>query len=121
MNKLVIIENGYYTNLNPKFFKDAIYDIDYRTKGYNFREIVDTLKNHLKYSKSTVYLTQDKIYLLELASNYFYNEDTKRFEVYILRNNNLYNIHDLTEKEIRKAHNLYNMYWSGAFDERGII
>jgi len=56
MNKLVIIENGYYTNLNPKFFKDAIYDIDYRTKGYNFREIVDTLKNHLKYSKSkTVY------------------------------------------------------------------
>lgn len=117
MNKLVISEEGNYINLISNLSQDKIYDIDSKTKGCNFREIVDTLKNHLKHSKSTIYSTRDKIYLLEFASTYFYNEETKRFEVYILRNNNLYNIHDLTEKEIRKAHNLYNMYWAGAFDE----
>jgi len=37
--------------------------------------------------------------------------------LFILQNNGIRAMCDLTEKELRKAHNLQKMYKAGAFDE----
>lgn len=115
MNRLIIVEDGFIRRdlLDSKL---ELIDIDTAYRNNTFKQIIAICKLCLSNSSNFDILTRDKIYLLELKQ-YFYNEETKRFEIYILRKGELINIHDTTEKHIRKTHNLYNMYWSGTFSE----
>jgi len=120
MNQLVILDDTSFIPLEDVGASSILgkinnmFDIDYWLKGFSLKSIVNMMKS-IK-TEDHVLFTRDKIYLLDIASEYFYDEDTKRFEVYLIRNNRLINIHDTTEKEIRKEHNLYKMYCNGAFD-----
>lgn len=48
--------------------------------------------------------------------NIFWNEEEDKPEIYILKSEKWYNITDLTDKKIRKVHNIEKLYLSGLFD-----
>ncbi len=43
--------------------------------------------------------------------------ENDKFNVYIRRKNGTKNIHDLIDKDLRRAHNIFRMYIAGSFDE----
>ena len=56
--------------------------------------------------------------ILALSNKYAWNEKTNSSEIYIRRwkDEDFININDLTDREIRYAHNIAKMYINGEFD-----
>lgn len=53
-----------------------------------------------------------------MSAKYGWNEKHKQFDIYIeCKSGEFKNIHELTDRELRKEHNLCNLYIAGEFDE----
>ncbi len=77
----------------------------------NWRENSNEIKRKLDQGRDVIIYNPLYLYTVELPF-----EDGK-FKVYIQRASGTKNIHDLTDKDIRRAHNIFRMYIAGSFDE----
>ena len=84
----------------------------------DFKEWLSTTSHeeyHNMYSSGVTILTND-LDVLEYGKDDTWNQETKRFEIYLRSHDDEFvNIHDLTDKAIRKSHNIRKMYINGAF------
>ena len=56
--------------------------------------------------------------LVALDNGFAWNEELKVPEIYLVRDDKFIRIDELTEKELRKAHNIMKMYMAGVFDSK---
>ena len=85
------------------------YALVFASHGYqNNMNLVERLQ------KDTIIVT-NCLYLL--STEYGWNEETNSPEIYIKqKDGSLKNISELTQREIRQAHNIEKMYMAGEFD-----
>lgn len=89
--------------------------VDAKEGPTNVRKTLeDILKFNKAYSKNTCVLTNSTI---ALDNDFAWNTKLNKSEIYIWRDHvaDFVNVHDLTDKEIRFAHNIAKMYLAGAF------
>ena len=64
------------------------------------------------HNDATVYTNS----LIALSNDFAWNEELGVSEIYLNRNGEFIRIDKLTDKELRKAHNILKMYIAGKFD-----
>ena len=72
-----------------------------------FNKLLEEKPNCSVYTNSIVALTN--------AQKYCWNKDLETFEIYLKRGNVFVRIDELTDKQLRFAHNIYRMWLAGAF------
>ncbi len=86
--------------------------VGYSNNEYTFDRIMAVKSNASIYTNSIVVLTN--------AQKYCWNNELDTFEIYLKKDKQFIRIDDLTDKQLRFAHNIYYMWLAGVFNSRKV-
>lgn len=110
MKKLIFLRDGCDVRLSITTQVSVLsLDIELGALGYN--KAVENAKK----SNYDWYITTCPTFLRSID---WWNEEEQKFEIYIpTKKGKLKNIHEFTDRVIRHANNIENMFLGGAFDD----
>ena len=104
------------------YFEDGAlfrpHSIDFRYRyiveaGYGYTDNVDWLEDIRRIDYySTVYTNS----IIALDNKFAWNDELKVPEIYLVKDGEFVRIDKLTDKELRKEHNIMKMYMAGVFN-----
>ena len=123
MKKLIFCPHGIYRDvydiLDEKPFNDISNDFYFASCGSGYENELEDIK---ELKDGAIVVTAIPTFLCH--EDLWYDHEKCKWEVYMVvwkgkkkKKPTLVNIHDLTDKEIRLAHNIEKLYLSGGFGE----
>jgi len=110
MKKLIFLRDGCDVKLSIAA-QVSVLSLDIEIGALGYKKAVENAKK----SNYDWYITT---YPTILRSIDWWNEEEQKFEIYIpTKKGKLKNIQEFTDKEIRHAHNIENMFLGGVFDD----
>ena len=111
MKKLIFLRDGEKSRKLLDYVRaNYTYSAEWYIHQYGYEEAI----NKIKELDHEWLMTETPTVLRSID---WWNEDEQKFEIYIPTETGLKNIQEFTDKEIRHAHNIENMFLGGVFDD----
>lgn len=120
MRKLIFLRNGnneYNELYKNKFPVNELVDLDSIIQVFGFKHLVNNFPKDYKFFITTYPAVLSINVVDEKYNSIWWNEEEHKWEIYFVENGKLKPINEYTNRELRQAHNIENLYLNGGLDE----